>query len=392
MGRSDELKKRVTAEVDARRDELVELSLRIHANPETAFMEAKASGWLSEYLESQGFAVERGVGQIGTSFRASYGEGRPRVAFLAEYDALPGIGHGCGHNIIATSSVGAGIAVKTVVEETGGTVLVIGTPAEETGGGKIFMANRGAFDDLDVAMITHPGNRDVAVTYALACVEIGVQYHGKASHAAARPEEGINALDAMVIAYNSISVLRQHIRDSSRIHGIITDGGKAVNVVPEHSGGAFLLRAADDPYLDELKEKVLSCFKAGAEATGARLEYRWAEEARYRAMRSNRALAAAYRANLESLGRDVMDAETGRPMGSTDVGNVSAIVPTIHPTIAIAPRDVPVHTAEFREAAASEEGHRGLVDAAKAMAMTAVDVLTDADLRRRVEEEFRGGQ
>lgn len=391
MSRPDELKNRVAADIDGRRDELIDLSLKIHANPETAFMEAKASGWLSDYLESQGFTVERSICQIGTAFRASYGSGRPRVAFLAEYDALPGIGHGCGHNIIAMSSVGAGIAVRTTVEETGGTVLVIGTPAEETGGGKIFMANRGAFDDLDAALITHPGNRNVALTYALACVEIGVQYHGKASHAAARPDEGINALDAMVIAYNGLSALRQHIRDSARIHGIITDGGQAVNVVPEHTAAAFLIRAADDAYLDELKERVLACFRAGAEATGARLEYRWGDEARYRAMRPNRVLAAAYKANLESLGREVREADTGPSMGSTDVGNVSAIVPTIHPAIAIAPRDVPIHTAQFREVAASEAGHRGLIDAAKAMAMTAVDVLTDADLRRRTEEEFRGG-
>ncbi len=391
MSRSDELKNKVTAEIDARRDELIDLSLKIHANPETAFFEAKASGWLCDYLESQGFTVERGICQIGTAFRASYGADHPRVAFLAEYDALAGLGHGCGHNIIAMSSTGAGIAVRTVVEETGGAVLVIGTPAEEAAGGKVFMANRGAFDDLDAALIVHPGNRDVVVTYALACLEIGVQYHGKASHAAARPEAGINALDAMVIAYNALSALRQHIRDSARIHGIIADGGKAVNVVPEHSAGAFLIRAADDEYLDELKERVLACFRAGAEATGARLEYRWGDEARYRAMRSNWALAAAYKANLESLGREVMEADTGRSMGSTDVGNVSAIVPTIHPTMAIAPPDIPIHTPEFRDVAASEAGHQGLIDAAKAMAMTAVDVLTDADLRQRMQEEFRGG-
>ncbi len=392
MSRPDELKKRVADEIDARRDELVELSLKIHANPETAFMETKASGWLADYLESRGFTVERGICQIGTAFRASYGSDRPRVAFLAEYDALPGIGHGCGHNVIAMSSVGAGIAASTVVEATGGTILVIGTPAEEAAGGKVFMASRGAFDDLDAALISHPGNRNVAATYALACLEIGVQYHGKASHASARPEAGINALDAMVIAYNGVSALRQHIRDSARIHGIITDGGQAVNVVPEHTGGAFLIRAADDEYLDELKERVLACFRAGAEATGARLEYRWGDEARYQAMRPNRALAAVYKASLESLGREVIESDTRRSMGSTDVGNVSAIVPTIHPTIAIAPRDVPIHTPEFREIAASEAGHQGLVDAAKAMAMTAVDVLTDADLRRRMQEEFRGGR
>ncbi len=392
MSRLDELKKRAVDEVETRRDQLIELSLRIHANPETAFGEVKAAGWLTDYLEAEGFAVERGICQIGTAFRASYGSGRPRVAFIAEYDALAGIGHGCGHNIIATASLGAAIATKAIVGEVGGTALVIGTPAEESGGGKVFMADRGAFDDLDVAMLVHPANRDVAVTYALALVALGVQYFGRAAHAAARPEAGINALDALVIAYNSVSALRQHIRDSARIHGIITDGGQAVNVVPEQAAGAFLLRAEDDEYLEELKEKVLACFRAGAEATGARLEYRWGEEARYRAMRSNCALAEAYRRNMEALGRQVQECDSGRSLGSTDMGNVSALVPAIHPTVAIAPPDVTIHTPEFRDVAASEAGHRGLLDSAKAMAMTAVDVLVDADLRQRIEEEFRGGQ
>ncbi len=392
MSRLDDLKKRAIDEIEARRDQLIELSLRIHANPETAFREAKAAGWLTECLEAEGFAVERGICQIGTAFRASYGSGRPRVAFIAEYDALAGIGHGCGHNIIATAALGAAIATKAIVGEVGGTALVIGTPAEESGGGKVFMASRGAFDELDVAMLVHPANRDVAVTYALALVALGVQYFGRAAHAAARPEAGINALDALIIAYNAISVLRQHIRDSARIHGIITDGGQAVNVVPERAAGAFLIRAEDDDYLEELKEKVLACFRAGAEATGARLEYRWGEEARYGAMRSNLALAGAYRRNMEALGRQVQEYDSGRSLGSTDMGNVSALVPAIHPTVAIAPPDVPIHTPEFREVAASEAGHRGLLDSAKAMAMTAVDVLVDADLRRRIEEEFGGGE
>ncbi|KPK48273.1 MAG: hypothetical protein AMJ77_00315 [Dehalococcoidia bacterium SM23_28_2] len=392
MNRLDDLKKRAVEEIDAHRDQLIELSLRIHANPETAFQEAKAAGWLSDYLEAEGFAVERGICRLDTAFRASYGDGRPRVAFLAEYDALAGIGHGCGHNIIAAASVGAAVAVKSIIPETGGTVAVIGTPAEEAAGGKVFMASRGAFDDLDVAMLVHPGNRDAAVTYALACLELSVQYFGRAAHAAARPEAGINALDALVIAYNSVSALRQHIRESARIHGIITDGGQAVNVVPERSAASFLLRAEDDDYLEELKEKVLACFRAGAEATGARLEYRWGEEARYRAMRSNRALAEAFRCNMETLGRQVQESDSRRSLGSTDMGNVSVLVPAIHPTVAIAPPDIPVHTPEFRELSASEAGHRGLLDAAKAMAMTAVDVLLDADLRRRIEEEFRGGE
>ncbi len=392
MRHLDALKEQVIAEVEAHRRELMDLSLKIHAHPETAFHETNAAGWLTDYLEGKGFAVERGICRLETAFRATSGGGAPRVALLAEYDALPGIGHGCGHNLIALASVGAGVAVKAVLEETGGSVLVIGTPAEEAAGGKVLMAARAAFDDLDAAMLTHPGNRNASLTHGLALIELTVEYFGKAAHAAARPEAGINALDAMVIAYNSISVLRQHIRDSARIHGIITDGGQAANVVPEHTAASFLVRAEDDEYLDQLRPRVLACFEAGAEATGARLEYHWGEETRYRAVRNNRALAKAYARNMEALGRQIHDPEERHSMGSTDMGNVSALVPAIHPTIAIAPPDVPIHTPQFREIAASEEGLRGMLDAAKAMAMTLVDVLADAGLRQRMRSEFRGDQ
>ena len=385
----DRLKKRVISEVDRRRDELIALSLKLHANPEVAFQEEKASAWLADQLEGEGFAVERGICQIATAFRASCGEGDPKVAFLAEYDALPGVGHGCGHNIIGTASTAAGLAASTVVSETGGAVLVIGTPAEEAAGGKVYMADRGAFEGLDCAMLVHPGNREVAVNRSLACLELNVEFHGRPAHAAARPEAGLNALDAMIASFVNIGLLRQQLRDSARIHGIITDGGQAVNVIPPHTAASLLIRAEDDPYLDEtLKDKVLACFQAGAQATGCDLEHRWGEQSRYKAMRTNLVLAEAYRANVEALGRKVTEPEQRRSMGSTDMGNVSAIVPAIHPTIAVAPPDIPIHTVEFREIAASEVAHKALLDSAKALAMTAVDVLTDADLRKRMREEF----
>ena len=385
----ERLKKRVIAEVDRRRDELIALSLKLHANPEVAFQEEKAAAWLADYLEGEGFALERGICEIGTAFRASYGRGEPVVAFLAEYDALPGVGHGCGHNIIGTASTAAGLAAKAVAEETAGTVLVIGTPAEEAAGGKVYMADRGAFQGLTCAMLAHPGNRDVAISQALACLELDVEFHGRAAHAAARPEAGLNALDAMVAAFVNVGLMRQQLRDSARVHGIITDGGQAVNVIPHHTAASLLIRSEDDAYLDEaLKGRVLACFQAAAQATGCELEYRWGEESRYKAMRSNHVLAAAYRANVESLGRKVMEPESRRSMGSTDMGNVSALVPAIHPSIAVAPPDIPIHTVEFREMAASDAGHKALLDSAKALAMTAVDVLTDADLRQRMREEF----
>ena len=385
------LKDRVTAKVEALREELIELSLRIHAHPELAFQEKQASAWLADYLEGHGFRVERGICDLPTAFRAERGEGAPRVALLAEYDALAAIGHGCGHNIIATSSVAAGIASSVVVEETGGTIVVIGTPAEEVYGGKVLMARRGAFDELDAAMLCHPGSRNAVYAHALACAELQVEYFGKEAHASSRPEAGVNALDALIFAFNGIAALRQHIRGNARIHGIITDGGQAPNVVPGHAAGGFLVRAADEEYLEELKVRVIACLEAGALATGARMEFRWGE-AQYAAMRTNSPLAEAYRSNLAAVGREVTDDESRRSMGSTDMGNVSALLPAIHPTIAIAPREVSAHSPEFARWAASEDGHRGLLDAAKALAMTAVDVLVVAELRQQMQEAFAGEQ
>src|SRR3990172_6435474 len=391
MADRGELKRRAADEIDRRRPELIDLSLQIHANPEVAFEEVKSAALLTDYLERNGFAVERGICQIPTAFRASYGSGEPRVAIIAEYDALPGVGHGCGHNIIGTASCAAGIAVRQLVDETGGTVQVIGTPAEEAAGGKVYMAARGAFDGLTCAMMVHPGNRNTAVAYALACLELDVEFTGRAAHAAARPEAGLNALDAMVAAFVNLGLLRQQVRDSARIHGIITDGGQAVNVIPHHTAAKFLIRTEEDEYMDDvLKPKVLACFEGAAKATGCEMSYKWGEESRYKTVRTNMALAEAYQVNVESLGRTVVDPESRRSMWSTDMGNVTQIVPGIHPAIAIAPWDVPIHTTDFRGIAASEAGHLGLLDSAKAMAMTAIDVLTDAGLRKAMADEFAG--
>jgi amidohydrolase len=385
-----ELKRRATEEIDRRRDSLVALSLRIHETPEIAFQEHKSAAMLEDLLEEEGFAVERGACDLPTAFRATCGSGSPRVAFVAEYDALPGVGHGCGHNIIGTSACAAALAVKEVLADAGGgTVLVLGTPAEEAAGGKVYMIDRGAFDGLDCAMMIHPGNRNTSVAYALACVELEVEFNGRAAHAAARPEAGLNALDAIVAAFVNIGLLRQQVRDSARIHGIITDGGQAVNVIPHHTAAKFLVRTEEDGYMDDvLKPKVLACFEGAAQATGCELVYRWNDEARYKTMRTNMALAEAYRANIESLGRQTVAPDSSRSMGSTDMGNVSQHVPGIHPAVSIAPPDVPIHTVEFRELARSDSGHHGLIDGAKALAMTGIDVLTDAGLRNRMKAEF----
>ena len=383
------LKEVVMAGVEVRRNELVQLSQLIHSHPELGFQEHQAVEWLTSYLREQGFSVKTKIADLPTAFRADYGTGRPVIAFLAEYDALPKIGHACGHNIIATSAVGAAVALRPVVDEWGGQVVVMGTPAEELYGGKAIMAEKGAFAGLDAAMIVHPGVRNKAQAYALACIGLDVEFFGKAAHAAAAPEEGINALEAMIQAYNAINSLRQHVKDKARVHGIITNGGEAANVVPAHSAASFLVRAEDEEYLALLQQRVLDCFKGAAQATGARLSYQWAN-VKYLTMRTNQALAEAFARNLQALGRALSE-EPPKGMGSTDMGNVSHLIPSVHPTIAIAPLGVQGHSPEFAQAAASEAGVKGILDGAKAMAMTAVDLLTNPDLLARAQQEFQQG-
>ncbi|MFH1775544.1 MAG: M20 family metallopeptidase [Chloroflexota bacterium] len=385
----DDLRARVSGEVDKRRDGLIELSLKLHANPELAFAEIQAAGWLTRYLEEAGFSVERGICELATAFRASYGEGQPAVAILAEYDALPEVGHGCGHNIIAAAAVGAGVAAKAAASRFGGTVMVIGTPAEELYGGKIIMAERGAFADVDMAMMVHPGARNVATWQALACQTLDVEFFGRASHAAARPEAGINALEAMIQSFTAINSLRQHIRNKARIHGIITAGGEAANIVPAYSAGSFIVRAEDDSYLDGLKERVLNCFVAASVATGARLEYRWGE-VHYAPLRNNLTLARLFVKNMESLGRTMPLYDEGDAFGSTDMGNVSQLVPSIHAEVAIAPPTVLIHSPDFTQAAASEAAMDGLIAGAKALALTAADLLASPEIVVEVKKEFSG--
>ncbi|MFC2019736.1 M20 family metallopeptidase [Chloroflexota bacterium] len=389
MAAVDDLRAQVAGEVDKRRDGLIELSLKLHANPELAFGEVQAAGWLTRYLEEAGFSLERGICELATAFRASYGEGKPVIAFLAEYDALPEVGHGCGHNIIAAAAVGAGVAAKAAASRFGGTVMVIGTPAEELYGGKIIMAERGAFADVDMAMMVHPGARNVATWQALACQTLDVEFFGRASHAAARPEAGINALEAMIQSFTAINSLRQHIRNRARIHGIITAGGEAANIVPAYSAGNFIVRAEDDSYLDGLKERVLNCFVAASVATEARLEYRWGE-VRYAPLRNNLTMARLFVKNMEFLGRPMLLRDAGDAFGSTDMGNVSQLVPGIHAEVAVAPPTVLIHSPDFTQAAASEAAMDGLIASAKALALTAADLLASPQTVVEVEKEFSG--
>ena len=383
----EKLKLKVRDSVELQKQQLIQLSLDIHDNPELGFKEENASAWLTSYLEDSGFHIERDIANLATAFRATYGQGSPRIALLAEYDALPKIGHGCGHNIIAAAAVGAGVASKCVIDQLGGSVVVLGTPAEEVFGGKIDMVKAGIFQEIDAAMLVHPNTRNMPTEEALACSSLEVEFFGRPAHAAGQPHRGINALDAMILAFTSINSLRQHIRGDARIHGIITDGGEAPNIVPAHSAAVFLVRALDDDYLAELKNKVLNCFTGASIAIGARLEYRWKDKT-YAPMKNNMTLAGLFKQNLESLGRQVEAFDPRFGMGSTDMGNVSQVVPSIHPTIAIAPPGVLIHTPEFAAAAASETGHKGLLDAAKAMAMTVVDILGQPGILDKIKQEF----
>ena len=387
----EQVKSEVKRLVDLHRQELIDLSIRIHSHPELGFKEEQAASWLTDYLQQNGFKVEKGIGTLSTAFKAIYGKGTPVVALLAEYDALPNVGHACGHNIIATSAVGAGIASKCVVDRYGGAVVVLGTPAEEVLGGKLTLLRSGVFDGIDVAMIVHPGVRNMVTVEALACINLTIEFHGKAAHAAAYPEQGINALEAMLLSFNAINSLRQHIKERARIHGIITHGGDAPNIVPVYTRAEVMVRAADAVYLEELKQKTLNCFMGASVATGARLAYKWADDY-YAPMNNNLTLADCFAQNFESLGRKVEPFELRFGFGSTDMGNVSQVVPSIHPEVAIAPTGTLLHSEEFTRAAASEAGHDGLADAAKAQAMTVVDILSDRGVLAKVKEEFLSGE
>lgn len=332
--------------------------------------------------------MERGIYGLETAFRATYGKGKPVIGLLAEYDALPELGHACGHNLIGTAAVGGAIGARKAVDEYGGKIVVIGTPAEELYGGKVTMAQRGAFADLDAAMMVHPGGHDSVVTEALACQGLSIEFFGKATHAAGRPEAGINALEAMILAFNAIDALRQHIHSKARVHGIITDGGQAPNVVPAHSAGTFLVRAADEAYLTELKERVLNCFKGAALATGTKLKFKW-DDLCYLPMLNNLTLGNLFMRNMNKIGRKTKMVDPDKSFGSTDFGNVSQMVPGIHASMSItSKRGTVTHSPQFAEAAVSEKGLKAMLDAAKGLGMTTADLLADGEVLKKVKEEF----
>jgi amidohydrolase len=369
------------------RDGLIAISHRIHANPELGFEEEKASTWLCEYLGQAGFAVEKGICDLPTAFRASYGSGPLHIGICAEYDSLPGIGHACGHNIIAASAIGAAVAAAKVADEVGLTISVIGTPAEEVGtaGGKILLLERGAFSGIRAAMMVHPAPFDMLRAKIIAASMFEVHYTGKESHASAFPELGINAADALTIAQTSLGLLRQHIRSTDRIHGMITLGGVAPNVVPAHTSAKYIVRSEKLEQLAELRAKVHRCFEAGALATGAKVTFEGGDKP-YAEMNHDEEMAHLYRKNSEALGRpfpNLGEWET-RPTGSTDMGNVSLAMPSIHPMVGINSLPAVNHQPDFTAHCVTADADKALVDGAMAMAWTCIDMATTPVVRDRL--------
>ncbi|MBP1326253.1 amidohydrolase [Leucobacter exalbidus] len=371
---SSELKERVQARRAAIDTELIALSNQLHADPEVGWQEHRSSAAVAEVLAAHGFAVEQPYLGLDTAFRASYGSGAFTVGFLAEYDALPGLGHACGHNLISAMAVGGAIALSEVADAAGLTVEVIGTPAEEGGGGKIELLERGAFRELDFALMAHPAPVDVAEARPFAVTHWHVQYDGKAAHAAAYPERGVNANDAFLIAQLGISLLRQQLPGSVRVHGVQTRGGEAPNAIPERTEGRWYVRAETMEQLLDLETRVLNCFEAGALATGAKLTVT-PESARYAEMRTDEAALDHYRANAMALGRnfDVDPVAATMNRASTDMGNVSQLINAIHPYIGVG-GDASNHQLEFAAACVGPAAEQTLRDGATALAWTALDV------------------
>jgi amidohydrolase len=384
----DALKATVCAEVDRWADRLVEVSHTIHAHPELSYEEHTAHAALTDILEEAGLAPERGALGLETAFLASAGDDGPTIAVMCEYDALPGIGHACGHNVIAAAGLGTALATAGLAREGAGRLVVMGTPAEEGGGGKIELARRGALDGIDAAMMIHPADADLVRMDAIANQQLRISYGGQAAHAAAAPHAGRNALDAAVLGYVNVAALRQHIRPTERIHGIFTDAGDKPNIVPAHAGALWYVRSDTMESLEPLKARVLACLEAGAVATGCSCAHEW-DDHPYADMRDNAPILGAYVANSAHLGRELAQpSHHRRVVGSTDMGNVSYLVPSIHPIIKVAPSGVPIHSPEFAAHAVGEAADLAVLHGAKAMAMTVVDLWVDDGLLEAARADF----
>jgi amidohydrolase len=393
----DAVKPRVTAAVDALADELERLSHQLHDNPELAFQEDKAHAWLSDFLAKHGATVERGVGGLATAFRATIPgvAPGPTVAIMAEYDALPGIGHACGHNVIATAGVGAGAAVARALGTLpfAGQLQIIGTPAEEGGAGKVKLMDAGVFDGVDAAMMIHGRCGTQVWRPTLGIIKAKVEFFGQAAHASSWPWRGVNALNAVISLFNALDAMRQQIHTDARVHGVITRGGEQANIIPEYTSAEFYLRATTVPYCHELLRRFTAAAEGAATATGCRVQVT-ADPTVHEPMKANPTMADLFRANLAYIDfpEDPDDGQAG--YGSTDCGNVSQRLPTIHPYIRISPDGVPGHSREFAQWARSPLARAGMVAGAKALALTALDLLAAPDTLARARADFarEGGQ
>ncbi len=367
------------------RGDLIELSHAIHAEPELAFHEHRSCAKTQTLVAERGFAVEQGVGGLDTAFRATFGSGPLAIGVCAEYDALPEIGHACGHNIIAASAVGTALALADVADELGLTVVLIGTPAEEAGGGKALLIDAGVFDDIAAAVMLHPGPLDIAAARSLALSEVNVSYTGREAHAAVAPCLGINAADAVTIAQVAIGLLRQHLQPGQMMHGIVTDGGQAPNIVPGHASMRYTMRANDTDALHALEDKMAGCFLAGALGSGCEYAVQPASPL-YRELAPDRWLAEAFRAEMHRFGRTPVstDLEAALPLGSTDMGNVTQLLPGIHPIVGVDAAGASVHQPAFAVAAAGPGGDRAVIEGAIMLARTVVRLAETPAERDRV--------
>ena len=384
-------KRRIAAAVEAARDEILALSHRIHASPEPAFEEHRAAAWCAEVLAAHGFAVELPAGRLATAIRATRRGGRggatPRVGILAEYDALPGLGHGCGHNTMAASGVGAAIALAAIADDLPGEVVFLGTPAEERGSGKQFMIDDGLFEGIDAALLYHPCDRNHVDCEPLASVDVSVTFTGLQSHAASDPWKGRNALDAMITLFTSVGLWRQQLRPTARVHGIIQEGGTAANIIPDRTRAWFMVRSDDDADFQAMQVRFRDLCEGAALATATTVEVEFSGGSR--TMRTNRVLAERWIANAAAAG--IVDEGPDASSGSTDMANVSWVCPTIHPDLAIAPYPTPGHSILFRDAAATPIADQTTLMAATLVAQTAFDLYANPNLVAAAWAEFRAG-
>ena len=384
-----DVKARVAAAVEAARDEIIDLSHRIHADPEPAFEEHHASAWVAEVLRRHGFEVEHPAGSLATAVRAvrrgSRGGDGPRVGILAEYDALPGLGHGCGHNTMAASGVGAAIALASIADELPGEIVFLGTPAEERGSGKQIMIDDGLFEGVDAALLYHPCDRTHVESYPLASEDVEVVFHGLQAHASSDPWKGKNALDAMIQLFSSVGLWRQQLHPDARVHGIISEGGTAANIIPDRTSAWFMLRSTDSGYYEEMKAQFTRIAEGAALATGTTVDVTYSGGAT--TMRNNRPLVERFRANMAAYGVEDMGDDPNA--GSTDMANVSWVCPTIHPDLAICDEGVAGHSTAFRDASVTPRADETTLLAATLVAQTAVDLFLDPSLVDAAWAAFR---